>query len=209
MCTIAMIIWALFHPVGERALYVPSTAMAPTLVIGDIIAVDTSAAGGLPGRGQVVAFADPSDPRSVQVFRAIGLPGDAVRLEAGVVVLNGVPVPREAMGETVIDFGDEQEPAAIWRETLPGGAAYDTLDTEPEGFLDTTGDFAVPAGHVFVLGDNRDNANDSRGTYGGMGYVPAEHVIGRVERIIASCTPDGRFLADRTGLAVGPAMSGR
>lgn len=209
MCTIAMIIWAIFHPIGERALYVPSTAMAPTLIIGDTVVVDTAARGTVPERGAVVAFADPNDRRTVQVFRVIGLPGDIVRLEAGVVILNGVPVPREAMGETVVDFGYELQPAAVWRETLPDGAIYDTLDTEPEGFLDTTGDFAVPARHVFVLGDNRDNANDSRGTYGGMGYVPAAHVIGRVERIIASCTPDGRFLADRTGLAVGPAMSGR
>jgi len=209
MCTIAMIIWAIFHPVGESALYVPSTAMAPTLIIGDAIVIDSSAAGRIPARGQVVAFADPTDPRTVQVFRVIGLPGDVVRLEAGVVVLNGVPVPREAMGETVVDFGFERQPAARWRETLPDGAAYDTLDTEPDGFLDTTGDFAVPEGHFFVLGDNRDNANDSRGTYGGIGYVPAANVIGRVDRIIASCTPDGRFLADRAGLAVGPAASGR
>jgi signal peptidase I len=204
MCTIAMIIWAIFHSAGERALHVPSTAMAPTLIIGDTIAIDTNAAGNLPARGQVIAFADPSDPRTVQVFRVIGLAGDVVRLEAGVVILNGVPLPREAMGETVVDFGYELQPAAVWRETLPDGAVYDTLDAEPEGFLDTTGDFAVPAGHVFVLGDNRDNANDSRGTYGGMGYVPVDNVIGRVATVIASCAPDGLFVSGRTGLVVGP-----
>ena len=48
------------------------------------------------------------------------------------------------------------------------------------------------------------NANDSRGVYGGMGYVPAANVLGRIDHILASCKPDGRFLADRTGLAIGP-----
>ncbi len=86
----------------------------------------------------------------------------------------------------------------------PNGAGYDTLDTEADGFLDNTPDFAVPPGHYFVLGDNRDNADDSRGLYGGMGFVPEANLLGRMDRILASCKPDGRFLAARTGLPVGP-----
>lgn len=199
-----MIIWTIFHPAGERVFSVPSAAMAPTLIIGDIVVMVPYAAGEAPERGDVIAFRDARYPITVQMFRVIGLPGDSVRLVDGAAAINGVAVPREAIGDYIIDFGHELQPAELWRETLPNGAVFDTLDTEPEGFLDNTPDFAVPEGHYFVLGDNRDNANDSRGVYAGIGYVPPSNVLGRMDRVLASCKPDGRFLADRTGLAVGP-----
>jgi signal peptidase I len=199
-----MIIWAIFHPAGERAFATVSAAMAPTLILGDIVVMVPYAAGQSPERGDVIAFIDPRDGETVHVFRVIGLAGDRLRLIDGVVEINGVPVEREAIGEFVVDFGYEFIPAELWRETLPNGAVFDTLDAEPDGFLDNTPDFAVPEGHYLVLGDNRDNANDSRGVYGGMGYVPSASILGRMDRILASCKRDGRFLADRTGLPVGP-----
>lgn len=202
MCTIAIIIWALFHPAGERVFAIPTTAMAPTLIIGDRAVMIPYPPGAGPERGDIIAFRDPRDPFTVQMFRVIGHPGDSIRLEDGVVLLNGVPAPREAIGEYVIDFGFELQPAELWRETLPDGSAYDTLDADPDGFLDNTADHDVPPGHYFVLGDNRDNAADSRVPY--MGVVPEGNVLGRIDRILASCNPDGRFLADRTGLPVGP-----
>ncbi len=204
MCTIAMIIWAIFHPAGERVFATVSAAMAPTLILGDTVVMVPYADGAEPRRGDVIVFLDPRDRGTVHMFRVIGLPGDSVRLDAGVVVLDGVPLPREPIGEVAVDFGYEFERAELWRETLPGGAAFDTLDTGPDGVFDDTPDFAVPADHYFVLGDNRDNANDSRGVYGGMGYVPASNILGRIDRVLASCKPDGRFLADRTGRPVGP-----
>ena len=204
MCTIAMIIWAIFHPAGERVFATVSAAMAPTLIIGDTVVMVPYADGAAPRRGDVIAFLSPGDGATVHMFRVIGLPGDSVRLDSGVVVLNGVPLAREAIGEVAVDFGYELEPAELWRETLPDGAAFDTVDFGSDGVFDDTADFAVPADHYFVLGDNRDNANDSRGVYGGMGYVPASNILGRIDRVLASCKPDGRFLADRTGRPVGP-----
>lgn len=204
MCTIAMIFWTIFHPPGERVFLIPSTAMAPALIIGDSVVMAPYPSGATPERGDVIAFRDPRSPWTVQTFRVIGLPGEAVRLVDGVVEIDGVPLARELVGEYVIDVGFDLQPAEAWREILPNGVGYDTLDTDPDGFLDNTAEYVVPEGHFFVLGDNRDNANDSRGVYGGMGYVPAANVLGRIDRILASCKPDGRFLADRTGLTVGP-----
>jgi signal peptidase I len=203
MCTLAMLLWAIFHPPGERVFLVPSSAMAPTLVLGDRAVMVRYAAGAAPARGDVIAFTTPSDPFSVQVFRVVGLPGDRVRMAEGAVVLNGVPLARMADGPVTIDFGFETIEGDAWRETLPEGRSYRVADTEPEGFLDDTAETAVPTGHYFVLGDNRDNAADSR-IEDGVGLVPAALVLGRMDRVLASCSDAGLFLAARTGLAVGP-----
>ena len=71
-----------------------------------------------------------------------------------------------------------------WRETLPDGASYETLDCLDNGVLDDTGVFTVPDGHFFALGDNRDNSTDSR--VSSIGYIPFENLIGRVSVIFFS-----------------------
>jgi len=63
-----------------------------------------------------------------------------------------------------------------YRETLPGGKSYVTLDKTTEGPLDNTELFTVPSGHYFMMGDNRDNSDDSREA---VGYVPAENLEGK------------------------------
>ncbi|MGN6763747.1 MAG: signal peptidase I, partial [Rhizobiaceae bacterium] len=113
-----------------------------------------------------------------------GLPGDRVQMKHDVLYLNGVAVPRQKVGQ--IDNPDITEvnrPVDVYRETLPNGVSYDTLDLTPNGLGDDTREFVVPPGHYFMMGDNRDNSSDSRFS---VGYVPAENLVGRANIIFFS-----------------------
>jgi signal peptidase I len=93
-------------------------------------------------------------------------------------------VPREKTGQ--IDNPDITEvdrPVDVYRETLPNGVSYDTLDLTPNGIGDDTREFVVPPGHYFMMGDNRDNSTDSRFT---VGFVPEENLVGRANIIFFS-----------------------
>jgi len=189
--------------------YVPSGSMEPTLMIGDellatkyaygystaslpsfvVLPESERLFGALPKRGDVVVFRWPGDRAQVWVKRVIGLPGDRVRLERGAVTINGeaASLTPDGTGQAENEDGSQTE-AARFIETLPGGrkhivfklAAFNPLDDMPE----TT----VPPGHVFVMGDNRDNSADSRVPLraGGVGMLPTANLIGRVDAIVGS-----------------------
>lgn len=162
--------------------------------------------GGAPERGDVVVFRHPVTGTDF-IKRLIGLPGDRVQMVGGVLQINGEAVGTEPAGEFVEAYepqgpqgslpscrlGDPRPapggPCVSDRvlETLPNGVTHSVLDIGPTP-QDGTGVFTVPAGHLFFMGDNRDNSTDSRfaQVQGGVGFVPIEDVVGRADRIVFS-----------------------
>lgn len=204
--TVALIAVAIFAL--SRAFWAPywspSESMKPTLMVGDYHITRYLGAASLT-RGDVVVFRHPVNG-SAMVKRLIGLPGDRVQMQGGVPVLNGAALTQTNAGTLSEPFGPQgpsghlprctnavvglggQCDLALWQETLPDGRGYLVGDLGPGAFADDTGEFTVPEGHLFLLGDNRDNSTDSRFAQGagGLGFVPAENVIGRATRVLFS-----------------------
>jgi len=154
----------------------------------------------LPKRGDVAVFRVPSENADL-IKRVIGLPGDTVEMRSGRLILNGRAVQREplkpvtvevspnspcrvippALPKTVTRGADSFCVFTAYRETLPGGPSYTVLDQVPHGQADNFGPVRVPQGHIFLMGDNRDDSLDSRypAYAGGIGMVPVENLVGR------------------------------
>ena len=144
-----------------------------------------------PKRGDVVVFKLPRDNSTDYIKRVIGLPGDEIQMRSGVLYINGKDVPKRPNGffTTREEEGGPPRKLAMFEETLPNGVKYNVLDSEPNGPFDNTGVFKVPAGHYFMMGDNRDNSTDSRASYG-VGYVPFDNLIGKAQIIFFSAAVD-------------------
>lgn len=158
--------------------------------------------GSTPKRGDVVVFEGPGGADVVK--RVMGVPGDVIAVRSGRVILNGREVPREQLPDYLMTVSPNSpcrvvppaiamtrpapdgRPACVYpryRETLPGGPSYEVLDQTDSSFADNYGPVTVPVGHVFVMGDNRDDSQDSRYAVieGGMGFVPLDRIVGRAE----------------------------
>ncbi|WP_217575965.1 signal peptidase I [Mesorhizobium sp. GbtcB19] len=206
--TFSVIIQALLLALVIRTLLfqpfsIPSGSMRPTLLEGDYLFVTKWAYGysryslpfgpdlfsgriwgSDPKRGDVVVFKFPPDPSVDYIKRVVGLPGDKIQVKNGQLFINDVGVPRVKTGQIENpDITEVPQPVDVYRETLPNGVSYDTLDLTPNSIGDNTPEWTVPAGHYFMMGDNRDNSSDSRFT---VGFVPAENLVGRANLIFFS-----------------------
>ena len=200
---------------------IPSGSMLPRLMVGDYLFISKWSYGysqhsfpfgiagfggrifeALPARGDVVVFHYPGAGNEDYVKRVIGLPGDTIEVRAGVVILNGRPLPRERIADVGIPVSPNSPcrgaPGGVrtlpaegggaicaiprFRETLPDGTSYDVLDQVTNSPGDDFAPVTVPEGQLFVMGDNRDDSEDSRfpTSVGGVGLLPVENLLGRV-----------------------------
>lgn len=185
--------------------HIPSSSMKPGLLIGDYIFVSKYSYGysrysfpfgfnifsgrifeTKPQRGDVVVFRLPSNPSVNYVKRLIGLPGDKIQMRDGVLYINEIEVQKIPNGtfydaDSISD--DKNVPEFV--ETLPEGKMIMTLDENPTAPQDNTGIYEVPQGYYFMMGDNRDNSQDSR-FLTQVGFVPEENLVGKARTIFFS-----------------------
>jgi signal peptidase I len=202
----------LIKTVAAEAYYVPSGSMLPSLQIGDQLLVSKfpygysryslplpfapasyeRLLGKLPEYGDVVVFRLPRDPSQTYVKRVVGLPGDRLQMRDGRLIVNGklLALRRAGIGQMETEDGTSAA-APRYVETLPNGREHPIFKFREDGELDNTQEFHVGAGQIFVMGDNRDDSADSRlaPSAGGVGYVPVENLVGRVEVVLGSWDP--------------------
>lgn len=168
---LALVVRTFFY----QPFYLPSASMEPTIAVGDYFFVSKFAYVAQPAaRGDVVVFH--AKGGQAWVKRIVGMPGERIQMRGGQLFIDGVAVPQRYVRDlTETDELGTVEHPRLMDEILPGGRHDRVLD-RGETLYDNTEVFTVPADAYFVLGDNRDNSNDSRGDFG---FVPRNQIVGR------------------------------
>ena len=200
----AIIIACLIRTFWFEPFKIPSGSMYLTLEVGDFLFVSKYTYGyskhsfpfsfppfqgriwaDLPQRGDVVVFKSPSDNKIDYIKRIIGLPGDTIQMIDGLLYINGKNIPREKKGRYVIrDYTPFPQEFTEYTETLPEGKSHRILEYSDDVMVvDNTPKFTVPEGHYFMMGDNRDNSNDSRKD---IGMVPFDNIEGKARFLFYS-----------------------
>jgi signal peptidase I len=205
--TYALLIAVFIRTFLFQPFNIPSSSMENTLLIGDYLFVTKFSYGyskhsfpwspelfegriwsAPPERGDVTVFRLPARPWEDYIKRVVGLPGDRIQMIDGVLHINGEPCKLKRIDDFVhvTQYGYEER-VPRYLETLPNGVVHEILDSDPDKpGADNTQEFVVPPGHYFMMGDNRDNSNDSRIPDSGVGFVPEENLVGRADMIFFS-----------------------
>jgi signal peptidase I len=184
---------------------IPSGSMKPTLLVGDYLFVSKFSygyskysfplgiapfkgriMGAEPEQGDVVVFKLPSDNKTDYIKRVVGMPGDTVQVRSGRLYINGQIIDRHLVNQyNVTDRFGTVVQMREYNETLPNGVVHTIYEEGDNGPLDNTKIYTVPADHYFMMGDNRDNSQDSRVSHM-VGPVPYQNLIGKAEFLFFS-----------------------
>lgn len=211
--TIKTIIYAILIAIIIRTFLfepfkIPSGSMYPTLHVGDYLFVSKYTYGyskhsfpfslplfdgriwaDTPQRGDVVVFKFPQDNKTDFIKRIVGLPGDKIKMQDGILYINGKPVERQQIEDFVIrdKFGNGER-YTQYVETLPNGVKHNILEiSDQQELVDNMVEVTVPENSYFVMGDNRDRSDDSRLS---VGFVPFENLVGKARWLFFSHNTD-------------------
>lgn len=193
----ALLIAIVFRTFIYQPFSIPTASMQNTLMIGDYfiaskftwgygpysfpfpVPLNNRIFGRDPDRGDVAVFHNITNEDYIK--RVIGLPGDRIQMKEGRLYINGTMVERKEIGKaTDTDSNMQTVPVTLYEETLPNGVTHVIQEISDDQPLDNTAEYVVPAGHFFMMGDNRDRSADSR-VLSQVGYVPATALIGKAE----------------------------
>ena len=209
--TLAIFIALLIRSFIAEPFNIPSGSMKPNLLVGDFIFVSKWSYGyskhslpfsfpiipgkifsKIPNRGDVVVFKTPQDNRTDYIKSVIGLPGDKIQIIDGAILINDNLIMKKKVND-FIDVNKQGDTKRI-RKYIEFffNNEIEILDITDNGIVDNTSLFTVPKGNFFVMGDNRDNSQDSR-FINTVGYIPIENLVGKAQFIFFSLE-NSRFL---------------